>query len=209
MRTRVKICGVTRAQDAWAAARCGADAVGAVFIEGSARALELSAVRSVFSVLPPFVTRVGLFRNADPAFVREVAALGNLTSLQFHGEETDAQCAAFGLPFVKVIDGNNRSLVAGMCERYPSATGFCLDSVSKGEGGTGKVFDWAVWPAACDKPLILAGGLHAGNVADAIVRLKPWGVDVSTGVEDGVKGQKSHEKIHSFLGSAHRADLVG
>ena len=206
MRTRVKICGVKRAEDALCAARCGADAVGAVFIKGSARELPVSGVRAVFHSVPPFVSRVGLFRDADDAFLREVIALGRLSALQFHGEETDAQCAAYGLPFVKVLDGNSRAQIALMCH-YPSATGFCLDSVSQGEGGTGETFDWRTWPEKCDRPLILAGGLDPENVAGAIMRLKPWGVDVSTGVEDGVKGEKSAAKIRRFVDAARRADL--
>ena len=207
MRTRVKICGVTRAQDAVHAARCGADAVGAVFIKGSARELRVSEVSRVFQALPPFVCRVGLFRNADAAFIREIARLGQLSALQFHGEESDAECAQFGLPFVKVINGNSRPEIARMGESYPSAAGFCLDSVSQGEGGTGKAFDWAAWPARCEKPLILAGGLHPRNVAAAVAQLKPWGVDVSTGIEDGIKGEKSADKIRGFIDAVRRADL--
>ncbi len=207
MRTRVKICGVKRAEDALHAARCGADAVGVVFIRGSARELPIAQVGEVFSAVPPFVSRVGLFRNAEPQFVREVAALGRLSALQFHGEESDADCAVFGLPFVKVINGNNRAHIAGMNATYPSAVGFCLDSVSHGEGGTGEPFDWDMWPAQCDKPLILAGGLDPDNVGAAIARLKPWGVDVSTGIEDGIKGEKSADKIRRFVDAAQRADL--
>ncbi len=207
MRTRVKICGIKRAQDALCAAHSGADAIGAVFISGSARELPVADVREVFDAVPPFVSRIGLFRDAEAALVREIAALGKLSALQFHGQETDAQCAAFGLPFVKVINGNDRGQIAGMSERYPSATGFCLDSVAGGEGGTGETFDWDAWPAQCDKPLILAGGLDAQNVSAAIARLKPWGVDVSTGVEDGVKGEKSSEKIRRFVDAARRAEF--
>ncbi len=207
MRTRVKICGVKRAEDALCAARCGADAVGAVFIQGSARELPITQVRRVFGVLPPFVSRIGLFRNAEPAFVREIAELGALSGLQFHGEETDAECAAYHLPFVKVVNGNSCEDIASMSEDYPSAIGFCLDSVAQGEGGTGTTFDWQTWPAQCDRPLILAGGLDPDNVGAAIRRLKPWGVDVSTGIEDGIKGEKSAEKIRRFVDAAHRADL--
>ena len=207
MKTRVKICGVTRAGDALHAAKCGADAVGAVFIEGSPRTLSVSRVREVYGVLPPFVSRVGLFRNADPELVREVMREGGLSMLQFHGDETDGDCAEFGLPFVKVVNGDDRAEISDMRSAYPSAAGYCLDSVARGEGGTGKVFDWGTWPGHCDKPLILAGGLTPANVGDAIARLHPWGVDVSTGVEDGIKGEKCDAKVRLFINESNKADL--
>ena len=205
MRTRVKICGVRCREDALFSAECGADAVGAVFISGSPREVSASEAARLFAELPPFVTRVGLFRNPDDALVDEVSRLAGLSLLQFHGDEPDAKCAGFGLPFVKAINGDEPEEIARMYEAYPSAAGFVIDSVSMGEGGTGRTFDWGNWPRNSGKPLILAGGLTPENVSDAVRRLNPWGVDVSTGVEDGVKGEKSHLKIRCFIGNARSA----
>lgn len=205
MRTRIKICGVKRAEDAVYAASCGADAVGAVFIQGSPREVPESDAGALFNSLPPFVSRVGLFRNAEADYVRKVIRLAGLSLLQFHGDESDSDCRQYGLPYIKAINGDEPGSVASMHREYPSAVGYSLDSVAKGEGGTGRTFDWDNWPRQSSKPLILAGGLHPDNVRLAISRLAPWGVDVSTGVEDGVKGVKSHEKVRRFIENARSA----
>ena len=205
MRTRIKICGVKRAEDAIYAATCGADAVGAVFIQGSPREVLVSDVRAVFSSLPPFVSRVGLFRNAEAEYIREIIDLSGLSLLQFHGNECDSDCRQYGLPYIRAINGDEPHAVATMHRKYPSATGYVLDSVARGEGGTGRTFDWDNWPTQSSKPLILAGGLNPDNVQLAISTLAPWGVDVSTGVEDGIKGVKSHGKIRSFIENARSA----
>ena len=205
MRTRIKICGVKRAEDAVYAATCGADAVGAVFIQGSPREVLVSDVREVFSSLPPFVSRVGLFRNAEAEYVREIIDLSGLSLLQFHGNERDSDCCQYGLPYIRAINGDEPDAVATMHRKYPSATGYVLDSVARGEGGTGRTFDWDNWPTQSSKPLILAGGLNPDNVQLAISKLAPWGVDVSTGVEDGIKGVKSHGKIRSFIENVRSA----
>ncbi len=205
MRTRVKICGVTRAEDAACAARCGADAVGAVFIADSPREVRIGDAANLFEAVPPFVSRVGLFRDAEPDFVREIMALAGLSVLQFHGSESARECQAFALPYLRAVNGERRDAIADMQQRDPVALGYVLDSVARGEGGTGQVFNWDNWPGQCAKPLILAGGLHPHNVAMAIRRLRPWGVDVSTGVEDGIKGEKSHDKIRLFVQNAHNA----
>lgn len=202
MRTRIKICGVKRAEDAAYAATCGADAVGAVFIQGSPREVKASDVRALFRSLPPFVSRVGLFRSPDAEFVREIIGLAGLSLLQFHGDQSDSDCASHGLPYIKAVNGDEPEAVAVMQREYPSAAGYVLDSVDRGEGGTGRTFDWDNWPKQSNKPLILAGGLNPDNVQSAVSRFAPWGVDVSTGVEDGVKGIKSHEKIRRFIENA-------
>ncbi len=205
MRTRIKICGVKRAEDAVYAAACGADAVGAVFIRGSPREVSASDVRALFRSLPPFVSRVGLFRNAEAEYVREIISLSGLSFLQFHGEERDSDCCQYGLPYIRSINGDEPEAVATMHSEYPSAAGYQLDSVARGEGGTGKPFDWDNWPTQRSKPLILAGGLSPDNVQSAVSRLAPWAVDVSTGVEDGEKGVKSHEKIRRFIENTRSA----
>lgn len=205
MRTRIKICGVKRTADATQAAICGADAVGAVFIHGSPREVSVSDVQALFAYLPPFVSRVGLFRDAEAEYIREIIQLAGLSILQFHGEERDSDCHQYGLPYIKAINGDDPEAIATMHSDYPSAAGYVLDSVARGEGGTGRTFNWHNWPTRCGKPLILAGGLNADNVQLGIKRLAPWGVDVSSGVEDGVKGVKNHEKIRRFIGNARAA----
>lgn len=209
MRTRIKICGVKRAEDALYAATCGADAVGAVFIRGSPREVLVSDAQALFKSLPPFVSRVGLFRDAEADTVREVIGVAGLSLLQFHGSERDSDCRQYGLPYIRAINGDEPDAVATMRGEYPSAVGYVLDSVARGEGGTGRTFDWDNWPTWSNKPLILAGGLNPDNVQLAISRLAPWGVDVSTGVEDGEKGIKSHERIWRFIENVKNARSYG
>ena len=131
--------------------------------------------------------------------------MAGLSFLQFHGDESDSDCRQFGVPYIRAVDGDEPDAVAGMHAKYPSAAGYVLDAVARGEGGTGRTFDWGNWPKQSSKPLILAGGLNPDNVQLAISRVAPWGVDVSTGVEDGIKGVKSHEKIRRFVENARSA----
>lgn len=203
-RIRVKICGITRPEDAQAAAYAGADAIGLVFYPGSARAVDTLQARAIVTALPPFVTTVGLFVDAEPAAVRAVLAAVALDNLQFHGSEAPDYCAAFGRPYIKAVAmgaAADAADVADHARRYASATGLLLDSHGGGKvGGTGQVFDWDQIPTTINKPLILAGGLNPVNVGEALVRVRPYGVDVSSGVESA-KGIKDAHLIAAFMRS--------
>lgn len=199
MRTRVKICGITRVQDAEAAIRCGADAIGLVFHPGSPRYVSIDQARRIALSAAPFVTITGLFVNAAEDAIREVLDKVPLGLLQFHGEEANADCRRYGMPFIKsVAMGETTDLKACMAD-YPDAAGFLLDAWQpRTHGGGGKIFNWGLVPADIPYPVILAGGLTPGNVAQAIHRVKPYAVDVSSGVELE-KGIKSADKILAFM----------
>lgn len=199
MRTRVKICGITRPEDAIAAARLGADAIGLVFYAPSPRAVTAAQARAVCAALPPFVSVVGLFVDAPAAEVREVLQAVPLDVLQFHGDEAPAYCAAFGRPYLKALRMRDGLDVAAAARRYVDAQGLLLDTYVPGAaGGTGRCFDWTRVPQALDKPIILAGGLTPDNVAEAITVAHPYGVDVSGGVEQS-RGIKSAAKMAAFM----------
>lgn len=198
-RTRVKICGITRPDDGAAAARLGADAVGLVFYPPSPRFVNLDTARLIIAALPPFITVVGLFMNAEPATVRTVLAKVPLHLLQFHGDEEPNDCAAFDLPYIKAVPMGANADIRDYERRFATATGLLLDSHGGDQpGGSGQGFDWTRIPAEYDKPLILAGGLHPGNVAAAIRQVRPYAVDVSSGVESA-KGIKNAERMRAFL----------
>ncbi len=208
MRTRVKICGITRVEDALAAAGAGADAIGLVFYERSPRAIGIEQARAIVIALPPFVSAVGLFVDARPETVRAVLDALPLDLLQFHGDECGADCGSYGRPYLKAISMRVDMDVAGYARAYPDAAGFLLDAHREGvPGGTGQTFDWAQVPRNFDRPLILAGGLEPGNVAEAIQRVRPYGVDVSSGVELS-KGVKDAAKISAFLSEVQRVDTT-
>lgn len=184
MRTRIKICGLTRPDDARAAAQLGVDAVGLVFYERSPRRLSPREARAIVAALPPFVTVVGLFLDAPAAIVEEVLASVALDLLQFHGAEGHAYCTRFGRPYIKAMPMGADIDPVTYARAYPDAAGFLLDSNRVGQaGGSGRTFDWELVPRALERPIVLAGGLHVGNVAEAITATCPWGVDVSSGVE--------------------------
>lgn len=199
MRTRVKICGITRPEDAVAAARAGADAVGLVFYAKSPRAVTLSQAQAVVRALPPFVTVVGLFVDAAPAEIQGVLQAVPLDLLQFHGNETSDDCRIYRRPYLKAVrmrDGMDFSTVA---RSYHDAAAILVDTYVEGvPGGTGLVFDWSRLPATSNRPLILAGGLTVDNVAAAVARVRPWAVDVSGGVE-AAPGIKDAAKIAAFI----------
>ncbi len=186
---RVKICGITRVEDALAAAEAGADAIGLVFVQRSARCVELSRAASICSALPPFVNRVGLFMDQPAQEVRRCLSHVRLDWLQFHGSESEDYCAVFGRPWIKAIamaDAN------ADWEQHRRADALLLDSHASGQlGGSGQVFDWTQVPPL-QRPWILAGGLEPDNVAEACRQLGPAGVDVSSGVEirPGIKDGK-------------------
>ncbi|AQZ95926.1 phosphoribosylanthranilate isomerase [Halopseudomonas phragmitis] len=204
MATRVKICGITRVEDARAAAAAGADAIGLVFYAPSPRAVEPARAAEIVRALPPFVTTVGLFVDAPAEQVRAVLEQVPLDVLQFHGDEPEPYCLQFGRPYLKAIRvraGDDLNALAG---QWPSASGILLDSFKPGvPGGTGLTFDWSMIPSERSWSLVLAGGLDASNVAEAVSRVKPWAVDVSGGVE-AAKGIKDANKINAFVHEVKR-----
>ncbi len=206
MRTRIKICGITRPEDALAAAEAGADAIGLVFYDRSPRAVDIAEAWEVVDVLPPFVTTVGLFVDPAEDFVETVLTEVPLDLLQFHGDEPPEFCARFGQPFIKAVRMKPETDLDALARRYHEAQGLLLDTFRPGvPGGTGEAFDWSLARTDIDLPVILAGGLTPGNVADAIRQVRPWGVDVSGGVERE-KGIKDSGKIVQFTAAVNRAD---
>jgi phosphoribosylanthranilate isomerase len=207
MRVRVKICGITCRADADAAVRAGCDALGFMFHPPSTRYVSVEQARSIIATLPPFVTTVGIFVDVDPREVRAAAHASGVALAQFHGDESDAACAAAGLPYIKAIRMTQRDSANDLERRYPNTSGFLLDAGTVTRpGGTGDTFDWSWWPSASTKPLILAGGLTASNVVEAIRRTRPFAVDVSTGVEGALKGAKDATKIEQFMTEVRRAN---
>ena len=210
--TRVKICGITRVADALAAAHSGADAIGLVFYERSPRHVSIVQAKQLAGALPPFVTVVGLFVNAEAAFVREVLASVPLDMLQFHGEESPEFCAQFTRPYFKAIRVKAGVDLLQCAARFHTAKGLLLDAHVEGiAGGTGATFDWALIPKQLPLPVILSGGLDAQNVAAAIKQVRPYAVDVSSGVEAGGmeagKGSKDAAKIAAFINEVKQTDV--
>lgn len=205
-RTRVKLCGITRPEDACSAATAGVDAIGLVFHPASRRHATIEQAVAVCGVLPPFVTTVGLFVDADPERVREVSDRVALDLLQFHGTESADYCRMFGRPYIKAVPMGDIDDVAAYARRFPDARALLLDSHGGGRiGGTGETFDWQRIPQRLDKPVILAGGLNPANVAEAIRRVRPYAVDVSSGVEVS-RGIKDNTLIHAFMHSVTGTD---
>lgn len=197
--TRTKICGITRIQDAQAVAASGADALGLVFYAGSPRHVTMQQAQELAQAIPPFVTLAGLFVNASEAEVRGVLSRVPLDVLQFHGEEEPDFCARFGRPYLKAIRVKKGVDLLQCAARYAGAQGLLLDAYIEGtHGGTGESFDWGLIPHDLPLPVILSGGLHAGNVAEAIKQVRPYAVDVSSGVEAS-KGIKDAAKIAAFI----------
>lgn len=205
--TRIKICGITRARDALAAARCGADAIGLVFYQRSPRHVSIAQARQLAGALPPFVSVVGLFVDAEAAFVREVLADVPLDLLQFHGGESPEYCAQFERPYLKAIRIKAGVDLLQCASDFRSAKGLLLDAHVEGiPGGTGIAFDWTLIPKQLPLPVILSGGLDAENVAVAIKQVRPYAVDVSSGVEAS-KGIKDAAKIAAFINEVKHIDL--
>ena len=205
MRTRVKICGITRSADATAAARAGADAIGLVFYPPSPRFLSLERAREIRDALPPFVQAVALFVNADAAQIAQVVGSVHPAMLQFHGDEAPGFCAQFGLPFIKACRVKKGSPALEYLRPFSQAAAWLFDSHVPEYGGVGESFDWSLVPAT-EKPVILSGGLSQANIAEAIRRVRPWGVDVSSGVESA-KGIKDAAKIAAFIAEVGNADV--
>ncbi|MBX3663323.1 MAG: phosphoribosylanthranilate isomerase [Burkholderiales bacterium] len=205
MKTRIKICGITRAEDALAAARLGADALGFVFYPGSPRAVTPAQARDIIRGLPPFVVPVGLFVNADAATVRATLHAAPVQLLQFHGDETPGYCAEFGLPFLRALRVKPGTDLLQYARDFHAAKGLLLDAWVEGvHGGTGATFDWSLIPPDLPMPVILSGGLNPDNVEQAVRRLRPWAVDVSSGVESA-KGIKDAAKIEAFINGVRNA----
>jgi phosphoribosylanthranilate isomerase len=204
--TRIKICGLTRPQDLEAAIRMGADAVGFVFYPPSPRYLSLAQARELALRVPPFVTRVGLFVNADSQQVRDTLAEVPIDLLQFHGEEDAGYCARFGLPYIKAARVRPGVDLLEFAHTYATAQGILLDAWVEAYGGAGQAFDWSLIPSNLPVPMILSGGLHADNIGEAVVKIRPWAVDVSSGVEIA-KGIKDADKIAAFIAAVRAADV--
>jgi len=206
MRTRVKICGITRSEDAQAAARAGADAIGLVFYPPSPRCLQLEQALNLRNAVPPFVSAVALFVNPPAEQVRAVLERVRPSMLQFHGEESGEFCAQFGVPYVKACRVKPGIDLLEYLRPFSGAAGWLLDSHVEEYGGVGESFDWSLVPAQRMRPLILSGGLTRENVRDAVRRVRPWAVDVSSGVESA-KGIKDAARIAAFIAEVRNADV--
>jgi phosphoribosylanthranilate isomerase len=207
-RTRIKICGITREQDLAAAVAAGADALGFVFYAPSPRCVTPQRAAELVARMPPFVTKVGLFVNESPESVCAVMARVPLDLLQFHGDEDAAFCSRFGKPWIKaarVKRGLDLLEYATAFAGAPGVSGLLLDAHVEGYGGGGETFDWSLIPPSLPLPVILSGGLHPGNVAEAVRAVRPWAVDVSSGVESA-KGIKDARKITEFIAGVRDAD---
>ena len=204
MRTRVKICGITRAEDARMAARLGADAVGMVFYKASSRFVTMEQARALLSALPPFVSRVGLFVDADEDSVLRVLENVPLDLLQFHGNESPQYCSRFDRPYMKAVRMKPGVSLRDEAQRHSEAVALLLDTFSTSEaGGTGETFDWSMVEGDVGKPIVLAGGLKSSNVAAAIRQVQPYAVDVSSGVEKE-KGIKDAAKMAAFIDEVNK-----
>lgn len=206
-RTRIKICGLTRPEDVQSSISAGADAIGMVFYASSPRYVTADQAGALAAMVPPFVTRVGLFVNEDPATVRNVMAVVRMELLQFHGDEDDAYCRQFQKPFIKAARVKPGDDLVKFATSFPSAQALLLDAYVEGYGGGGKPFDWAQIPLKLSLPIILSGGLQPENVGTAIRMVNPWAVDVSSGVESA-KGIKDPIKIAAFVAAVKNADVL-
>jgi phosphoribosylanthranilate isomerase len=207
MKPRIKICGLTRIEDLQAAVNAGADAIGLVFYPPSPRHVDLQTAAMLARAVPPFVTIVGLFVNADSQVVRETLAAVPIHLLQFHGDEDESYCRQFDRPYMKAARVKPGVDLVQYAATFPSAQAILLDAFVDGYGGGGKVFDWSLVPTPLGKPIVLSGGLDAGNVGDAVRRVRPEAVDVSSGVE-AAKGIKDAEKIKAFVAAVRAAGLM-
>ncbi len=205
--TRIKCCGMTRVDDALLAATLGADAIGLVFTARSPRRVTLAQARLIRRALPPFVSAVALFMDDDEALVSEVIKVVQPDLLQFHGLESDAWCAQFGHRYLKAIAMGEGASALSRLHDYPQASGLLLDGHGLGEtGGSGRTFDWSQMPKGLTQPLILAGGLTAANVAQAVQIARPWAVDVASGIEIS-PGIKDAGKMAALIGAVRSVAL--
>jgi len=217
-RTRVKICGITRVADGLAASAAGADAIGLVFWSGTPRVVDVGRAREIADALPPFVTKVGLFVDPAPSDVRAVLAAVPLDTLQFHGAEDPDLCRAFARPYLKAVHMKDGVDLVEYASLYGDASGLIFDTYAPGDlpGGTGRSFDWSRLStdvqARLPAPVILSGGLTVDNVAGAVRMVRPWAVDVSSGVEErdaggaARRGLKDAARIAAFIDGVRNAD---
>lgn len=207
MRTRVKICGITRVEDAIAAVEAGCDAIGMVFYASSPRYVSPEKAAEIVARMPPFVSIVGLFVDAEPSEIKEVLQQVRLDLLQFHGDETPEQCSQYGMPYMKAIRIKADTNLLQYAKDYRHAKALLLDAFIEGvPGGTGQIFDWNIIPEMLPLPVVLAGGLTAENVGSAILQVQPYAVDVSGGIEIN-KGIKDAAKIAAFMRGVSHASL--
>lgn len=205
-RTRVKICGITRSEDINACVASGVDAVGLVFVPESPRCVTINQAAQIIHSVPPFIQTVGLFMNQSAEFVDTVLRAVPLNLLQFHGDEDPSLCESFAIDYIKAIPMGGGIDPAKYAAQYTHSKGFLLDSHKLGQaGGSGDTFDWSKAPKNLGKPLILAGGLTIENVASAVAQVRPYAVDVSSGVE-AAKGIKDHDKIAAFMRGVKQGD---
>lgn len=205
LRTRIKFCGITRVEDAGLAVSLGVDAVGFVLVPASPRSINAEAAYAIRRTLPPLVSAVALFRNAEPAFVRETLKILKPDVAQFHGDEDVTYCESFGIPYFKVVAMADPQDLPKLAKTFASASALLLDGHdAKSMGGSGQTFDWTRVESV-NKPLILAGGLKPGNVAEGIAQARPYAVDVSSGIETS-PGIKDSEKMRAFALAVRRAD---
>ena len=203
MRTRVKFCGISRPEDAVVAARLGADAIGLVFYRDSPRYVSINQAVAITRALPPFVTVVGLFVDATEQEISTVLDGVRIDVLQFHGDEAPDACRRYALPYIKAIRVRSDMDIEPLAAAYADASGLLLDAYQQGvPGGTGKTFDWSMVPRKLHRPIILAGGLTAANVAQAIATVGPYAVDVSGGVESA-PGIKDTDRMSAFMKSVN------
>ena len=207
MGPRIKICGLTRAEDMRTAVDAGADALGLVFYPPSSRFVALEQAAALARLAPPFVSVVGLFVNAEAQVVRKTLQAVSLHLLQFHGDEDEDYCRQFERPYIKAARMKPGFDLLQYCAAFPTAQAILVDAFVEGYGGSGKVFDWNLIPPVLPKPLILSGGLAAGNVGEAVFRVRPAAVDVSSGVE-AAKGIKDAEKIRAFVSAVRAAKAM-
>ncbi len=202
MTCQVKICGITNIDDALMACRFGANALGFVFYEKSPRYVTPEIANSIVAQLPPFVTPVALFVDADASIITSVIGGSSRWMIQFHGAETESECLSYQRPYMKALRIKKGDDVSALVDQYPSASAMLLDAYKAGiPGGTGEVFDWSLIPKVLSKPIVLAGGLTPNNVEQAIKQVAPYAVDVSGGVELS-KGIKSEPKVREFINGA-------
>ncbi len=208
MNIRVKICGITRVEDALAAVYLGADAIGLVFWRQSARYVAPATAREIIAALPPFISAVGIYVDPDAEWVNETSSISGLNLLQFHGNESPEFCRKFSVPYIKAARVRVGVDLIQYATLYTGAKALLLDTYVKGEpGGTGHAFDWNLIPRNLPLPMVLSGGLNAGNVITAIKQAQPWAVDVSSGVEIA-KGIKDAEKIAAFMRGVRNSERL-
>lgn len=205
MQTRIKICGLTRPEDVDAAVAAGADAIGFVFYPNSPRHVTPAQAAALVRRLPPFVLAVGLFVNEDPATIQAILEQVPLNLLQFHGDERPEDCSRWGRPYLRAARVQPGLDLVQYAAEFSGARALLLDAFVEGYGGGGHVFDWRLIPPNLPLPIILSGGLNPGNVAEAVQRVRPVAVDVSSGVE-AAKGIKDHQRMADFVAAVRAAD---